>query len=113
MEQELNLFDEDEMQSGIIKPCTDEEQIVSAYVEAIRIVDELDDTKAYCLWKECTETEHHGQKIYYLPGYFFDVIQYGAVEDCLLARLFPSHTSRITVPFAYEEALKQFRQASI
>ena len=111
--RELYLFDNEVMQGGVTRPRTDEEQLVSAYVEAIRIVDQLDDAKARRLCEECGEIEHQGQKVYYLkslPNHFFDVIQYTALEDSLLARGFPSHPLPITVPFAYEEALNHYRQ---
>ena len=113
--RESYMFDNEEMQEGITKPRTNEEQLISAYVEAMRIVDTLDYAKAHCIWEECEEMKHRGQKVYYLkslPDYFFDVIQYTALEDCLLARVFPSHSLRITVSFAYEEALNRHRQVS-
>jgi len=42
-----------------------------------------------------------------MPGIRFDSILYVAFEDCLLARVFPSRPPRITVPFAYEEAVRR------
>lgn len=113
MNRGLYLFDNEEMLEGVTKPHTDEERLVSAYVEAMRIVNQLDDAKACRLCEECGEIEHQGQKVYYLkslPNHFFDVIQYTALEDSLLARVFPSHPLPITVSFAYEEALNHYRQ---
>ena len=104
--KELNLFPDAEIKKEQI---TDEQLLVGSYLRAIDIVSNLDDTSARSLLEEIRLTEHKGQETYYLKslrGELIDVILFTAIEDCLYVRLYPSRDNRITVPFAYEEAMR-------
>ena len=104
--KEQNLLPEAEIKKEQI---SDEQLLVDSYLRAIDIVSNLDDISTRSLLEEMQLTEHKGQKTYYLKnlhGELIDVILFTAIEDCLYARLYPSRDKRITVPFAYEEAMR-------
>lgn len=97
------------MNSDLVPTDSDEQRLVSAYIEALSIVQKLDDAQARCLWEDCEAVEHRGQEVYCLkslPGRYLNVMQFTALEDCLFTRVFPSRPPRITIPFAYEEAVR-------
>ena len=107
VDKELLLFGKREWDEIMVKPMTDERRFVVAYKDALKIVESLDDVKARIVWEECENIVHRGQDWYYLKSLAnraFDVIQYTALEDCLLTKVFPSRMPRITAPFAYEIA---------
>lgn len=104
--KELNLFPDAEIKKEQI---TDEKLLVDSYIRAIDIVSNMDDSSARSLLEEIQLTEHKGQETYNLKnlhGELIDVILFTAIEDCLYARLYPSRDKRITVPFAYVEAMR-------
>lgn len=104
--KELNLFPDAECKN---EQMADEKLLVDSYLRAIDIVSYLDDNSARSLLEEMQLTEHKGQETYYLKnlhGELIDVILFTAIEECLCVRLYPSRDNRITVPFAYEEAMR-------
>jgi len=103
---ELNLFPDAEYKNEQI---TDEKILVDSYLRAIDIVSNLDDISARSLLEEMQLTEHKGQETYYLKnlrGELIDVVLFTAIEDSLYVRLYSSKDNPITIPFAYEEAVK-------
>ena len=103
----VDLFPDEEVR---VREKSAEEVLIDAYSEALGIVERLDDQAAHVLMEEMVSVEHRGQETYclkHLPGYFLNVIQFSSIEDCLSRRLYPTSEPRVTVPFAYEEAMKQ------
>ena len=109
--EELYLFPPEEMESSKREPESDEERLVKGYIAALDLLDTLDDIKTRQVWEECKDTSINlqTQTVYLrtMPGIRFDSILYVAFEDCLLSRVFPSRPPRITVPFAYDEAVRR------
>ena len=103
----VDLFPDEEVR---VWEKSEEEVLIDAYSEALSIVEKLDDQAAHALMEEMASVEHRGQETYYLkqlPGYFLNVIQFTSIEDCLFRRFYPTSEPRVTVPFAYEEAIKR------
>lgn len=69
---EISLFSDDEFENSQKRP---EDELIEAYVNAIGIVDDLDDITARVLLEEMSLVEHKGQMMYYLknlPGCFLN-----------------------------------------
>jgi len=120
-ENDLWLFSDIEMTGGrsIKKRNNDDlEQFTDAVVKALQILEKLDEITINKIAEECyynsIDSSTFCKKEFYLhslPGYYFDIIQYCALEFCVQQKAIPYYKWRTTMPEGcYERGLQQYKQ---
>lgn len=118
MNDEPFLFSEEDMKGGkIIRKKDDLEQFTDAVVYVLEILEHFDKPGINSIAEECyyNSLEAHGinETIYLhsIPGYFFNIIQYIALEYCVQKVATPFYRWSTFMPEGcYERGLMQYEQ---
>lgn len=120
MNDELLLFSEEDMKGGQIirkRKKDDLEQFTDAVVYVLEILEHFDKPGIKCIAEECyyNSLEAHGLNetfhFHSIPGYFFNIIQYIALEFCVQKMAIPFYRWSTFMPEGcYERGLMQYEQ---
>lgn len=119
--KELCMFSETDMAGCQVKTKRNNDDLeifTDAVVDALKVLEGLDKRAINQIAEECyynsLENGFSSKKIFYLhslPGYFFDIVQYSALEYCVQQIAIPIYRWTTLMPEGcYERGIQLYKQ---